>query len=535
MIRYFFIIIVFITSFFSASAQPVVALTADDYYAYQDFNRALEEYLKLYKAKKDDIKTNLRIGICYLNVNEDGSKAIPYLQFVYNKGEYEKELLFQLGQAYAYDYNFDEAIKFFNEYRSKLSAKDYGLIDHYIANCETAKVMIKNPVNVTFENLGKEINSKYPDYSPCITKDESTIYFTSRRDGNVTKLKSAQGFFTADVYFSKVQNGQWTKAKGVGPLINTLEGEECVSITPDGKTMLLYMDNETSTGDLFITTFSTKSNTFPKPVLLDEPANSKNLEMEGYINQDENVLFVASDRSGGFGDIDIFMFKKLPNEKWGLPINLGPGVNTKYREAYPVFDEQNQILYFASQGHANMGGFDIFKSKFDPKTQTFLPAENMGYPINTPEDNMEFSFTKNKREGYIAAVRKEGIGNLDVYKVIFNDVDNKVSVITGIISTNYTDTLNKGIDATITLLNAKTKEEIDFRKINPKTGKYIFAVGPGKYILQVTADGFDEMREPISVYDKSDYIFEIEKNIILQKSRNIQEDTQGEIQPQKQD
>lgn len=527
MLKHYSVIIVFIATVFSSPAQITTAgLTADDFFEYQDYNRALEEYLKLYRTTKDDVKINLRIGICYLNVNDNRSKAIPFLQYVYNKGEYDKELLLELGQAHTYNYNFDEAIKFFNDYRSLTSPKNYGLVDHYIENCENAKVMIKNPINVTFENLGKEINSKYPDYYPFVTADEGTFYFTSRREGNARKIKSWQGYFTADIYFSKVQKGQWTKARNIGTMINTIEDEECVFITPDGKTMVIYMDNQTYSGDLFLSTLS-KSKTFSKPVILEEPANSKDLELEGCITQDGNKLFIATDRNGGFGDVDIFMFKRLPNGKWGLPINVGPGVNTRYKEAFPIFDEQNQILYFSSQGHTNMGGFDIFRSRYDPGTQTFLPAENIGYPINTPEDNMQFTLARNKRDGYISAVRKEGMGDLDIYKVTFNEIDNRISVIKGVIST--TDTLKKEIDATITLLDAKTNDEIDSKNVNPQTGKYIFAVEPGKYIIEVKSSGYDDIKQPFTVFDKSDYTFEIENNVTLQKIV----DTTSQVKPTK--
>ncbi|MGQ0828174.1 MAG: hypothetical protein ACT4ON_07255 [Bacteroidota bacterium] len=516
MIKYYSIIILFITGNLNSSAQmTTTGLTADDFFEYQDYNRALEEYLKLYKEKKDDIKTNLRIGVCYLNVNVDRSKAIPFLQFVYNKGEYDKQLLLELGMAYTYNYNFDEAIKFFNEYRSKAGSKNNELVDRHIECCENAKVMIKNPVNVSFENLGKEINSKYPDYYPFVSADESTFYFTSRRDGNTRKMKSWQGYFTADIYFSKVQNGQWTKAKNLGTMINTAEDEQCVYLTPDGKTMIMYIDNQTYSGDLFISTLA-KNKTFAKPVLLGEPANSKDLELEGCIFDEGTKLIVATDRPGGVGDVDLCMFKKLPNGQWGLPINLGENVNTKYKEAFPVFDEQNNILYFSSQGHTNMGGFDIFRSKFDPESQTFSAAENIGYPINTPEDNMQFTLGKNKRDGYISAVRKEGMGDLDIYKVTFNDIDNRISVIRGKVLTN--DTLTREIDAVITLLDAKTNEEIDSKNVNPQSGKYIFAVEPGKYILQVSSSGFDDIKEPITIFDKSDYIFELERNMTLNKT-----------------
>lgn len=510
-----------------SNAQPEEKLSAKEYLAEQDYNHALEEYLKLYKSKKTDPEINFQIGFCYLAVNDDKSKAIPYLEFVYKKGGYKDELLMYLGVAYMHAYKFDEAIKFFNEYRTKI--KKFDEIDRYIENCESAKVLMKNPVNVTFENLGKEINSKFPDYYPFVTQDQSTLYYTTRREGRSQKLKSWQGYFTSDIYFSKVVAGQWTKPKSIGPMINTPEDEQCVYVTPDGKRMIIYMDNELASGDLFMTSMG-KNKTFPKPVGFIEPVNTPDLELEGCITEEGDMLIIASDRPAGLGETDLYMFRKLPVGEWGNPMNLGPNVNTKYKEAFPVYDEKNKVLYFASEGHSSMGGSDIFTSKFDPETQTFGPAVNIGYPINTPEENLEFTLAANKRDGYIAAVRKEGFGDLDIYKVIFNDVENQPSILKGIISTS--DTLKKDIDALVSIFNEKTNEKIDGQNANPKSGKFIFSLFPGKYIITVSSQGFEDYKEIINIFDKSDYVFEIEKNIQLLKPgesapSNVKDATKG--------
>lgn len=500
---------------FRSNAQTIENLGAKDFFEYEDYNRALFEYLKLYKQNKYDLHVNLRIGICYLKVNDDKTKAIPYLEFVQKSGEFNDELFLYLGMAYMYAYRLDDAIKFFNTYRSKLKSKNYNLIDRYIENCESAKVLMKKPVNVTFENLGKPINTKYPEYYPFVTQDQSTMYLTSSRDGNARKIQSSEGFFTADIYVSKVKHGEWSKVKSIGNAVNTVEDEQCVYVTPDGQNMIVYIDNETENGDIYITSLGPKIKIFPKPEPFKNPVNTNSLELEGCISEDGNTLIVSSNRAGGMGETDLYKFNKLPNGEWGLPINLGTNVNTRYKEAFPVFDETNQILYFASTGHTSMGGFDIFKSKYDVETQTFGKAINIGYPINTPEDNMGFSLTENKRDGYIAAVRKEGLGDLDIYKVIFNDVDDRLSIIKGVVSIN--DTARSEMDAFITLIDAQTKGEIDSKNVNPTSGKYIFAVGPGKYILTVVSPGFEDIKEEIIVYDKADYIFEIEKNLLLQK------------------
>ncbi len=522
----------FICSFLNLSnAQTTQGLTAKEFLEFDDYNRALTEFLKLYKDKKDDLEINFDIGYCYLHINDDRSKAIPYLEYVYKKDKEGVELTLNLGLAYMYNYDFDKAIQYFNEYRAKINVKKQEEVDRYIENCENAKVLMKNPVNVTFKNLGKTVNSKFPDYYPFVTKNESALYFTSRREGGAKKIKSWQGYFTADIYCSNVKSGEWTKPKNIGSNVNSSEDEECVGITPDGKNMIIYVDNEKVSGDLFITSTS-KNKVFPKPVSFNEPVNSKDLELEACITQDKNLLFVASDRPGGLGEADLYMFKKIPNGEWGLPIALGPNVNTKYNEAFPVYDEKNKILYFASEGHTNMGGYDIFKSKFDVETQQFGPAVNMGYPINTPEDNMEFTLAENKRDGYVSAVRKEGYGDLDIYKITFNDVELRPSIIKGIVSID--DTLKKDLDAFVSITDAETKEEVDSKKINPQSGKFIFALNPGKkYVATVTSPGYEDATQEVVVYDKSDYVFEIEKRFVLRKPGAMLDSTAKNISTKK--
>ncbi len=495
-------------------AQPAPVLTATEYLDMQDYNRALTEFLKLYKDNPSDIGFNFNIGFCYLKINDDRSKSIPYLEFASKKDPLIKDIQLYLGQAYMYGYKFDVAISHFNTYRSKTSSKNYEMVDHLIEDCESAKVLMKSPLDVTFENLGKDVNSPFPDYYPFVTKDEGTLYFTSRREGNSRKNTSWQGYFTADIYFSKVKSGQWTKAKNMGTVINTAEDEECVSLTPDGKNMIIYFDNDNISGDLFQST-TNKNKTFQKPIGFNDPVNTDFLELEGCLADDGNILIISSDRKGGLGETDLWMFKKLPTGNWGLPINLGPNVNTKYKEAFPYYDDDKQVLYFASEGHTNMGGYDIFRSKFDPESQTFGSAENVGYPINTPEDNMEFTLAENDRDGYVSAVRKGGFGDLDIYKVVFNGVAERLTVVKGTISTN--DTIKKDIVATVSLLDPKTKELIDSENANSKTGNFIFAVGPGKYLLVVSSDGYLDYSLGVNVFDKSDYIFEIDKKIVLLK------------------
>lgn len=513
----------FLVAVFGSKAQniDVQKLNAKDFIKYEDYNRGLEQYLKLYKKNQDDIEINYYIGLCYTNINVDKSLAIPHFKLV-EKSEpnYNKDLQLHMGRAYMYAYKFDTAITYLNNYRKDCDEKEYKKVDRLIANCEDAKVLIKSPIDVSFENLGKQINTKYPDYYPFVVEGEGIMYFTSRRNTNIGNLLTWQGYFSSDIYYSKVRYGSWTKAKNLGPLVNSAEDEQCVHVSQDGSTMVVYKDDAVNkiSGDLFLTKKTGRMKTFPRVESFGEPINlEKNNELEGYLYEDENIFIFASDREGTVGEMDLFMVKKLPNGKWAVPMNLGPNINTEFNEAFPLYDEANQTLYFSSEGHINMGGYDIFKSKYDEKTGEFGPATNIGYPINTPEDNMEFTLMPNKRDGYTSAVRPEGFGDLDIYRVIFNKVDIRPTVLNGYILTS--DSTKTDFDVDITLIDFATKDTIETRKAHKKTGRYIFAVDPGKkYTISISSPGYLPITEDIPIFDKSDYVFEREKSFTLVES-----------------
>lgn len=301
------VLVVFITTLFCIQTlkSQTVLPTADELFEDKNYLQAVEEFKKEERQFPQDMEIKYQIGICYLNIYADKSRAIPYFEQCYKTGKYRNELLLDMAKAYQFAYRFKEAISFYTKYREKLSAKQFPLIDHYIETCENAQVLIKKPVNITFEHLGKEINTKYADYYPFVTKDEKTLFFTSRREQNTGKLRSFNGYFTSDIYTSKVENGVWTNSKNMGVTINATEDEECVGISPDGKNMIIYVDNVDFPGDLFHTEIE-KTKVFTKPVPFNLPVNTDMVEAEGCYGSDANTLFFVSNRKGGIGETDIY-------------------------------------------------------------------------------------------------------------------------------------------------------------------------------------------------------------------------------------
>ncbi|MGB3949299.1 MAG: hypothetical protein WBM13_15025 [Bacteroidia bacterium] len=545
--KFIYIIFVLLVTIFcfdsSAQTSNNDSIMAASYFENEDYGRALKLYLQLFQKDKQNLNVNYKIGCCYLQLNDDKSRAIPFLEYVYTKGGINNpDLLLNIGRAYMYAYNFEDALTFFTEYRriiyekrfellenyyedclegkidyqKKIPNNNFGVVDRCIENCESAIELFKTPVNVTFEHLGKEINSPYADYNPFVSKDEGTLYFTSRRPSNADDTLSRwETEFQSDVYVSRVKYGEWDTARKFGSFVNTSDDEQCVYVSPDGKNMIISQDNERSRGDLLLVPLDVQSGT---PQSFSGPINTQFGEYEGCIVDEGNMVIFSSDRDGGLGESDLYIVKKLPNGRWGLPYNPGAVLNTKYKEAFPIFDEKKNILYFASQGHTNMGGYDIFMSVFDTATQQFETAVNMGYPINSPDDDMLFSLAENGREGYFASVRKEGYGDLDIYKMSFNAIEKRPSVIRGAVSFKEGDSVRKEISAIIAIKDLITNKELDSKKVNFQTGRYIFAVNnPGKYLITLKSDGFKNFEQEINLYDKSDYAFEIENNVVLEK------------------
>ncbi|MBC7862724.1 MAG: PD40 domain-containing protein [Bacteroidia bacterium] len=491
----------------SVGADPDVLFKGGDYVG------ALAEYLKLEKKTPDDPHLKHQIGLCYLNIHDDKSKAGPYLMYCFNKGFGGNQIALEAGMALQYANDLKGAEFCYKQYRTNANTKEKEMVDHLIETCLNAKELMKHPVAVKFENLGKEVNTRYPDYYPFVTKNEGTLYFTSRRQGSVGNQISAAGYFSADIYYSKVNKGQWTTAKNMGPLFNTKEDEECVAITSDGKKMIVYVYHDDTGSDLFYAEYPAKGKAFARPVGFLEPVNTDAAELEACFNTEATMLFFVSDRKGGHGEADIYCSKLLPTLEWGEPVNLGENINTKYKEGFPQISEDGQTLYFASQGHTSMGGFDIFKSQWDSINKTWGKPVNIGYPVNTTDDDMMFSLAGRGRDGYISACKKGGFGDLDIYKVIFTDVEEPYTAIRGWVRS--IDSTKTELETFISITNLETKTEVDAKDINHKTGRYIFIVSPGKYRIDVKSVGHQDISAEVIVYDKSDFAGEIEKNITV--------------------
>lgn len=476
-----------------------------------DFEGALEEYQLLLDKEPGNMLYNYRLGICFLNTNIDKTKAIPYLEKAVTAADADPNSLYLLGRAYHFSYKFEKAIECFNKFQKAGKGTPENLKDvgKQVEFCQNAVELMKFPVNVTFENLGAGVNSKYPDYFPFLPLDESFLLYTSRRNDGSTEKPN--GSYYSNVYYSKTVNAKFTPAKPVKEINTNDQDEAIVGLSNSGTVAIFYSENLDGAGDLYYV--NNNNGLFSGKNLIDKEINTKYEEIAASINADSNAIYFASNMPGGYGGIDIYISRKLPNGKWSTAQNLGPSVNTIYDEDFPSISPDGKTLYFSSKGHAGMGGYDIFKAEFDNEKMRFMHVRNIGFPINTPEDDMNLRISESGKYGYISALRSEGLGDLDIYRVTFTDFEPRYTVYSGTIKSSVESKPIDGI--TILISDAQTEELYGEYLPNPNTMRYVIILPPGKFRLDIESDGFKSHMEIIEVMDKNEYRFEIKKELVL--------------------
>lgn len=485
----------------------------------ENYEEALELYLQLVAANPKSESYNYNLGVCYLNTNINKAKAVPYLEIVTRQEKHNPNAEYLLGRAYQYANRFDEAISVFEKFKrsGKGSVENLASVDLMITHCMNAKEVMKFPVNVTFQNLGAAINSEFPDYYPFITENEGFIAFNSKRPADKNAVRLENGQYANSIYISKVINGEFTEADVIGePICKGNSGEEVIGMNTKGDILLVYKTDFRGSGKIYMSQVQ-KNGDFSKLIPLPAPINDNGDEIAACINSDATIIYFSSNRKGGFGGTDIYESRRLPNGKWSEARNMGPVINTAQDEDFPNLSPNGKVLFFSSKGHSSMGGYDIFKATLNEETQQFENIKNIGYPVNTAYDDYNFRIARNGRYGYLASVRGNGKGDMDIYRVIFNEQENDYTIIIGeIVSAAANDKIDFK-DVFITVNNQQTNELVGNYLVNPENGRFIVILPPGKYALQAEASGFKENSIKLDILDKASY--QPEMNLKVELSR----------------
>ncbi len=509
---------------------------------------AIESYLIAQRFNGKNAELNYKIGSLYLQT--EPYKALEYIQTAHqlNPG-IAPDIEYLLGLAYQYNHKFEEALENYEKYRRKLLFSDneeMARVSARIKECKTGSELMKNPARAFITNI-KEINSPYMEHSPVISADESVMLFTSTREGSVGgKQNSYDLQFDEDIYISYKIQGRWTRPVNLGEPINTRSEDATVGLSADGQSLLIY-NGQRNNGDLQISRL--EGDKWSWPEWLPGEINSKFKESSASFANNDRVLYFVSERPNGIGGKDIWMSTRDLSGKWSKPVNLGPTINTPDDEESVFMHPDGRTLYFSSKGHNTMGGFDIFRSVLQDDGRWSTP-ENLGYPINTADDDLAFVISASGRNGYLASSRPGGLGRHDIYMVTFlgpekpmvlSNEDKLLASLQQTIAENVMEksvelktirlTVFKGtildaitnnpIEAEIEVVDNDKGEIVFSNRSNAKTGKFLVTLPSGKnYGLAVKAEGYLFHSENFNIPPATTYQ-EVEKEIRL---NNIKKD-----------
>ncbi len=497
----------------SSLAQSNKSLTdAQRYFGIKNYEQALPLYLEAIKGGIKDPTAFYQAGICYQksqDLNEQ-VKAIPLFEEALKDGKAAPvSLNYELAELYLKNEDLEKATATLTKYKTltKADKRAQAEADKLLQVCHNATAFMSVPRDFKVRSFSDLVNSKYTEYNPVVSADESVMAFTALRP-NTGKTRSGDKFIE-EIYISYNQSGTWTEPKVVS--IASEYNVGTAGISADGQKMLIFMGGISDPGNLF--QINKSGDTWSKPSILANTINSPKLESTASITPDGKVIYFASDRQGGMGGLDIWKIEMKSPGVWSAPVNLGPEINTKDNEDAPFIHPDQKTLFFTSDGHNTMGGRDIFQSKLIK--DKWIKPENMGYPVNTTANDNYFTLIADGTRAYFSSDRKGGQGAQDIYSIEMpaNSANIPLTLIKGKILNGET---GKPMPTKMYVIDKDTKKDLEFvYDPDPVTGNYLIILPPAKnYDIIIESEGFLPYTLNVNVPNQN-YFYELFQQINL--------------------
>ncbi len=454
--------------------------------------RALPLYdtLLTLHPEENDLKYNA--AQCFLTQNSKRKQALKWLEEL-KTAEYPKtELFFFLGKAHHYLYNFDEAVAAFQQYQKQpgLSPERRKEVEQYLSYCRFGKKAIDEIVVVTIELLEPPSSLEGSEYVPLITPDESILIFTYRgpesRGGRMnTKgdLDDRYGTYYEDVFYANRQDTTWTEAKSIGNSLNTFGHDAAIGMSSDGQQLLVYKSDRQTNEDIFVSRL--QGTKWSQPEALEGDVNTDEWEGSASLTSDGCLIYFASDRPGGYGGRDLYVGELMDDGSWKYVRNLGPRINTALNEDSPFIHPDNNTLYFSSEGHNSMGGYDIFFSYLSDTG--WVHPENIGYPINTTDDDRFFVMSADGRRGYFSSARADQGNQHDIFVATFEEAFRPTRLVE-LFGTLRID--QRPLEGELHIRDLTSGNDHAVHRSNAANGSYSVFLEPGhEYQIQVKVPG----------------------------------------------
>lgn len=455
------------------------ALKAKDYMEYDQALELLDKALSKDPNYIDawDLKGSIHM------IKGEHAEAKVALEKVIQASPDHPYALLEISQILFEEQNFSEAQKMLQRIiRKGPKGPKYKQAVLLAANAEFAQEAVNKPVAFEPQNLGPGINSVQEEYFPGLSLDQKTLYYT-RRDGRQSIRVQNEDLFEAS--FS---GGEWKNGSNLGKPINTRENEGAFSASADGK--FIYFTScsrEGGEGRCDIWQSTKKGDGWSEPKNLGFPINTRDWESQPSLAADGITLYFISNRPGGYGGTDIWRSVRK-GDKWSMPRNLGPDVNTAQDEQFPFIHPDGQTLYFSSYGHPGIGKSDIFFTKL--KEGKWTKPVNLGYPINTSKDEWNFVVDRTGETAYMASDRLDGYGGMDIYSFpLYEDARPEMTTyVKGIVRDKKT---RQKLFSIVDLYDVESGKKVAMTYSDKYTGEFLISIPANKtYAFEVQSDGY---------------------------------------------
>ncbi len=381
------------------------------------YEEAATIYLRMLREIPGSYNLKFRIGYCYLYSFGRTEEAIRYLEKASENVSFDSDpgslrdkeapadCYLLLGIAYQRNDWFNKAR---NAYKSYLEIipEDYyrrKIAKQYLKSIENARSLMASPIVLEKSNLGREINSNASNVNAVLSGDGRTMAYT-----NITR----RGF---DVFVVRKAGDSWGRSRNISRQLRR-DYLLTSSLSYDGNELyLIYYLPDAS--DIYHSIF--EDGEWSRARRFGSPVNSRHNETHASVSANGQTLYFTSNRPGGFGGLDIYRATLDSRGRWRDVENLGPGINTPFNEETPFITTDGNYLYFSSEGHNSMGGYDVFYADLSNPSE----VHNLGYPINNADDNLFYFPIGDGNTGYISLWDEQGFGQKDIYLVKLYDTD----------------------------------------------------------------------------------------------------------------
>jgi len=462
---------------------------------------ALPMYLMLEQMDPDNSNIQYKIGVCYLNIPGRKTSAIPYLEkaiqnitnnhsYSYKERKAPKDALFYLGNAYHIAFRLDDAILYYNKFRQALDETEFyelDFINQEISSCNSAKKLMNTPVLFRIEDLGDNINRFQVNVNPAVSGNRKVLAYTAKLGSNFR------------IMYSLKEKGQWSEPIDITNEIHAGEDCQTSSLSFDGTTLFLFKENR-GMADLFSSHY--RNGKWTEIESLGRNINTKYWESNCSLSKDGKTLYFSSNKQGGFGGLDIYQSKLISDGKWGEPKNLGNKINTPMLEDNPFISEDDRKLYFSSQGHFNIGGFDLFYSEKAAGNRWTTPI-NIGYPINSTDNDMFLVPVGKGDTVYLSQFSGGGwLASQNIYRIIFTD-EIKLSEAT-LSGTIELEDGRQELDSSFLVVIKDSLHHKTIKTLLPdfQTREFNVKLPSGSYELLISGDNYQSKQEKITIPDE---------------------------------